>query len=488
MSDPLGLFPLAIAAGGGRVDDFEAQQLVAAGLTLLQRSAPLVRALHRRRSAIVLPTSPAYFTALAASDGRGAVLVNPLAAAPEVEYQLSDANVGAAFTISELADKLPASVPRVLLDDIPRSARVVVDGVGRDVDLGSHHGLTLEGDTGEPGAPDEAAIVYTSALAGIPLGATLTHRNLISNGRATVVAGAMDADSHALAVLPFAHLFGLVVSGAAPLLAGGRVSTMARFNPARALDLLESDSITDFVAVPAVFAAIVALLARRGSRLDRHRLRLCICGGAPLAAELQDRWFDLTGVELRQGYGLTEAGPVCIFNRVDLPNRRGTLGVPFPGIRVAIRQLESDARVPNGATGEICVAGPNVFAGYVSSSGAPAASEDRWRAGLVRDGEWLRTGDLGAENSDGTIAFRGVVKPMFTRNGFNIYPRELERVIGAMPGVEGVSIEARPDPMREHEIAVRVVGPVTAADVQAWCTARLAVYKRPSHITVADRP
>ena len=488
MSDPLGLLPLAIAAGGGRVDDFDAQQLVAAGLTLLQRSAPLVRALHRRRAAVLLPTSPAFFTALAASEGRGAVLVNPLAAPPEVEFQLTDANVGAVFTIGELADKLPASTPRVLLDDVPRAARVIVDGVSRDVDLGSHHGLTLEGDTETPGASEEAAIVYTSALGGTPHGATLTHANLISNGRATVAAGQMDHDTHSLAVLPFAHLFGLVVSGAAPLFAGGRVSTMARFNPARALELLESEAITDLVAVPAVFAALAALLTRRGSRLTAERLRLCICGGAPLAPTLQDQWFDLTGVELRQGYGLTEAGPVCLFNRVDLPNRRGTMGVPFPAVRVAIRDAAGNVELPNGSVGEICVAGPNVFAGYVNRDTTATNHGDPWSGGLPRTGEWLRTGDLGVANADGTISFRGVLKPMFTRNGFNIYPRELERVIGAMPGVTTVTVSAQPEAMRENDIVVAVTGSVTPADVQAWCTARLSVYKRPTRITIAAAP
>ena len=120
-----------MAAGGGRLDGFETQQLVAAGLTLLQRSAPLVRALSGRRSAILLPASPAFVTALAASEGRGAVLINPLASRVEAAYQTADARVGAVFTTTELAGRLPDHVTRVLLDDVPRSARVVVDGVTR---------------------------------------------------------------------------------------------------------------------------------------------------------------------------------------------------------------------------------------------------------------------------------------------------------------------------------------------------------------------
>ncbi|MDB4898923.1 MAG: hypothetical protein JWN53_731, partial [Gemmatimonadetes bacterium] len=138
MTNPLSLLPLALAAGGGTVDGFETQQLVAAGLTLLQRSAPLVRALSGRRSAILLPTSPAFLVALAASDGRGAVLINPLAAPAEVAFQCLDADVGAVFTSSALADRLPDTVVRVLLDDAPRAARVLAGGATSTVDLGSH--------------------------------------------------------------------------------------------------------------------------------------------------------------------------------------------------------------------------------------------------------------------------------------------------------------------------------------------------------------
>src|SRR5687768_4446961 len=125
-------------------------------------------------------------TALAASEGRGAVLVNPLCSAIEIAAQLEDANVGAAFTVSPLANRLPESLPRVMLDESPRSALYFAGGVYTGLDLGTHRGLPLEGEIGIPGSPDEAAIVYTSAMAGRPLGAILTHRNLLGNAHATV--------------------------------------------------------------------------------------------------------------------------------------------------------------------------------------------------------------------------------------------------------------------------------------------------------------
>ena len=475
MSDPLAVLPLALAAGGGTVDQFEAAQLVSAGLTLLQRSATLVRALSGRRAALLLPTSPRFLVGLAASEGRGAVFINPLAAPAEIAHQLRDANVGAVFTVAALAERVPAAVVRVLLDDAPRSARVVADGAARDVDLGSHFGLRLEGEADTEGRDEEAAIVYTSAMQGRPLGAVLTHRSLLANARSTNLAAEMTPLDHALAVLPFSHLFGLTVAASGPLLTGARVTTMARFNPAAAVELLESSGITLLGGVPAVYGAMLSALERRGGRLEAPALRLCICGGAELPIELQERWFDATGVELRQGYGLTEAGPVCLFNRVQLPNRRGTLGVPFPGVEVEIHDPDSDAPRPDGAEGEICVRGPNVFRGYLH------AAPDEGLA--VRNG-WLHTGDLGVRNADGTVSFRGLRKSMFTRNGFNVYPRELELAISAMPGVRRVQVRAIPNAARENDIGVAIEGSVTDAAVAAWCEERLSAYKQPTEIAI----
>jgi long-chain acyl-CoA synthetase len=488
VSDPLALLPLALAAGGGRIgvagDDalLDAQQLVAAGLTLLQRSAPLVRALSGRRSAILLPTTPAYLTALAASEGRGAVLVNPLAAPREIAFQCADANVGAVFTTTALASRLPTGIPMVLLDEAPRTARVVMSDRTQAVDLGSHHGLSIAGERDVRGRDEEAVIVYTSAMAGTPLGAVLTHANLLANARSTVDAAGNTANDDVLALLPFSHLFGLTVAGGAPLLAGGRVRTMDRFHPVRAVELL-ADGITEVVGVPAVFLSMLAAIERRGLDLHGSALRLCICGGAVLPIELQDRWADVTGVELRQGYGLTEAAPVCLFNRVDRPNVRGTLGVPFPGVDVAVmppadypatrRDTGDSLPVPDDERGEICVRGENVSPGYLRDA-----------TGLPRRGDWICTGDAGIRHADGTIRFVGLLKPMFTRSGFNIYPREIERAVLELPGVKSADVWPIPEATKENDIGLRVTGSVTEDEVRAWCEERLSGYKQPTVVEV----
>lgn len=486
MNNPFALYPLAIAAGAGRVDGHDAGRLVMAGFALLRASAPLTRALVGRRAAILLPTSHQFVTALAASDGRGAVLINPLASPREIAFQVAEANVGALFTIGALARRLPAGIAHVLLDDAPDRAIVHIDGVASDVTLTGHDTLRLDGDPDAHGRDDECAVVFTSAMRGTPLGAIATHHNLISNARATQGAMGLGPDDHVLAVLPYAHLFGLTVTGGAPLMSGARVTTMARFNPIKAAELLATDGVTVFVGVPGIFGAVLTAIERRGDSWRDTSIRLCICGGAVLPRELQDRWADVTGVELRQGYGLTEAGPVSLFNRIDLPNRRGTLGVPLPGVDVSIRAPLSDGDDPggappgattavaDGADGEICVRGNNVGPGYVTNG----------RDGLVQREGWLYSGDRGRRNPDGTVVFLGLYKPMFTRNGFNIYPREIEGAVRQLTGVRTASVRAIPDPTREHDIELDVTGTVSEADVKAWCESRLSAYKQPGVVTV----
>jgi long-chain acyl-CoA synthetase len=143
---------------------------------------------------------------------------------------------------------------------------------------------------------------------------------------------------------------------------------------------------------------------------------------------------------------------------------------------VEIHDPATGAPVPAGTVGEICVRGPNVSPGYVRGGAQ----------GLARRDGWLQTGDLGVAEADGTITFRGLCKPMFTRNGFNIYPREIEQAVLALPGVRGVAVRAIPEPAREHDIGLDVAGEVTAEAVRRWCAERLSAYKQPSEVTVAS--
>jgi acyl-CoA synthetase (AMP-forming)/AMP-acid ligase II len=240
MSDPLALLPLAIAAGGGRLGNFDAASLVAAGLTLLQRSAPLVRILATTRSAILLPSGPAFLVALAGSDGRGALLLDPRDDAPSIARQLTDAQVGAVFTCEALRPLLPPGTPVVLLDQAPRVARVELPGRHMDVDLGSHHGLALEGDTATEGRDEECLITATPTAAG----RVHTHRDLIAMGRATVTECLLTPVDHVWSLLPSFHPASIAVGLVAPLLAGARVTTRPATELADMLAAVEHDGIT----------------------------------------------------------------------------------------------------------------------------------------------------------------------------------------------------------------------------------------------------
>src|SRR5690606_26500140 len=217
-----------------------------------------------------------------------------------------------------------------------------------------------------------------------------SHRNLLANLTPTIEAMEIGAEDRVIAPLPLIHAFGLTVSLNATLAAGACLLPVDRFHPARMLDMLEGSGATLFAGVPAMFIALLGAAERRGA--PRHSLRVTLCGGAPLPLEAGACWEEVFGLPLRQGYGLTEAGPVCLFNRVDRPNHPGTLGYPFPGVDVSIRGPDGSP-LPAGEVGEICVRGENVFRGYLGEKTASPASFH---------GPWLRTGDLGTEEEDGT--------------------------------------------------------------------------------------
>ncbi len=390
MSNPLSLFPIALAAGGGSLDGVPAAGAVAAGFTLLQRSAPLVRALAGRRAAILLPPGVACLTALAASDGRGAVLLSARSLHEAIAAQLDDADVGAVFTTRALAQSLPAAQRAVvLLDDAPRSATVIARGIETVVDLGSHFGLDLEGEE-DAGRDEECIISYAASPSGAPRGAVFTHRNLLALARGAVDATSILKGDHVLASMPPSNLAAFALTVAGPLLAGARITTMARFTAAEALRLVERGAVTMLCGDAEMFGAIASAIESRGTTLEAPALRVSVCVGAPADLALQDRWLRWTDTELRQAHGVTEA-PLCLFNAPHFPNRRGTLGVPFPGMQVSVRDPVTGAPMVPGAAGVLWLRGAPVFSAYLHA----AADGLPWSDG------WLQTRERVRERNDG---------------------------------------------------------------------------------------
>lgn len=221
------LLPLRAAAGGGSIDGLDASRLVAAGFTLLQRSVPLVRALAGRRAGILLPNSAHYLTALAASDGRGAVLLPADSTADEVASLLARHDVGAVFTLAAFADRvLDAAVPRVLLDDSPSTALVIIaPGDERRVDLGSHFGLELSGDVDAPGREEECVLIA---------GVAYSHRALLESAHRVLSEPVHPHHGEPFtATREFWQHDGLVGDLIVPLVAGARIATVSGGTDAR---------------------------------------------------------------------------------------------------------------------------------------------------------------------------------------------------------------------------------------------------------------
>jgi long-chain acyl-CoA synthetase len=396
--------------------------------------------------------------------GASALMLNPQYSRREIGEYLADAGALSVVTMEALEHLLPAGVEPILLEP----AEGCVDAPTPD--------LSGEVPLPRPAPDDEAVVIYTSANEGWARGARLTPRSLGTNCASTIEAMALTPDDRVFALLPLIHAFGLTVTMTAALTSGAAMIPVERFHPVRTLDQLEASRATVICGVPAMYLALIAAVERRG--VPKHELRVAICGGAPLQPEVARRWEETFGIPLREGYGLTEASPVCLFNRVDRPNNPGSLGHPFPGVEVTIRDPRGEP-VRDGFTGEICVEGANVFAGYVGDEGRDP--RQFW-------GNALRTGDLGVCGPDGTVRFRGCLKPMFTRSGFNIYPREIERVLRADPRVADASVTGVPDAARENEIALTVVpAPGAHLDedaVRRLCRDNLAAYKQPGRITI----
>lgn len=301
MSDPLSYLPLAIAGANGILDGVEARRLVAAGVALLQRTAPLVRALHGRRSALLLDGGPALLVALGASEGRSALLLDPSAPPGEMERLLARAGAGAAFTTCARESSLPATLPRVLLDEVPARAIWQVGDESRTIDLTMHAGLHLEGEGDVAGADEEALIVAPSEGNGDALGDRLTHHHLLASARATARAMRLGPRDHTLTLAAPSRPFGLVAGVIAPLLAGGRVTSGHALSPASLVERLEHDGVSMLVAAPGDFTTILGEVARRGRPLDAPVLQHCIAGGRAIDERLRSRWYDQAGVPLLRG-------------------------------------------------------------------------------------------------------------------------------------------------------------------------------------------
>ena len=328
---------------------------------------------------------------------------------------------------------------------------------------------------------DLAVLLYTSGTTGDPKGAMLTHDNLVVNAQVDQGLVDMGPDDVVLGALPLFHAFGQTCCLNLPLLSGSEVVLHPVFNPRQALASVGAKGITVFLAVPAMYTALLHLLTRAPQDYDLTTLRLTISSGAPLPVELLHRVEERFGVVMLEGYGLSETSPTATLN-VEGSRRPGTVGTALPGVEVRILDQESGEPLGVGEVGEVTIRGHNVMRGYWNAPEATAA--------VLSPEGWLRTGDLGRLDAEGFLTIVDRKKDLVIVGGENVYPREVEEVLYAHPAVAECAVLGVPDRVRGEVVGAAVVlaegAQATEADLRAHVRAHLAGVKVPRHVWFVD--
>jgi malonyl-CoA/methylmalonyl-CoA synthetase len=323
---------------------------------------------------------------------------------------------------------------------------------------------------------DLAAIIYTSGTTGRSKGAMITHGNLLSNARALISTWQIEATDVLLHALPLFHIHGLFVALNTVLLAGGRVRLLPGFDAAGVLDGLAGATL--FMGVPTYYTRLLALAGL--GRATAAAVRLFVCGSAPLLPQTLLDFESRTGHRVLERYGMSECGIICS-NPVHGPRVPGAVGRPVPGVELRI-VAETGVPVVRGQPGVIEVRGPQVFAGYWRMPGKTAAE--------FRSDGFFVTGDIGQEDEHGYIHIVGRSKDLIISGGLNVYPKEIELVLDAMPGVAESAVIGLPHPDFGEVVAAVVCparGPVPDPDVLlAEARRRLAAFKAPKVVFMLD--
>ncbi|MER8881854.1 malonyl-CoA synthase [Mesorhizobium sp. M0074] len=327
------------------------------------------------------------------------------------------------------------------------------------------------------GPDDLAAILYTSGTTGRSKGAMLSHENLASNARVLVDLWRFTAADVLIHALPVFHTHGLFVATNVVLMAGASMLFETKFDPARIVSLLPRATV--LMGVPTFY---VRLLQQDGlNRQAAKNIRLFISGSAPLLAETHRAWRERTGHAILERYGMTETN-MNTSNPYEEERRAGTVGFPLPGVSLRIADPDGGETLARGEVGMIEVKGPNVFCGYWRMP-------EKTRAEFRDDGFFI-TGDLGLIDADGYVHIVGRGKDLIISGGYNIYPKEVESEIDALPGVAESAVigVAHPD-FGEGVTAVVVRAPgstISAAGIVEAIAGRLARYKHPKRVIFVD--
>lgn len=378
----------------------------------------------------------------------------------ELEYFVGDAEP--ALYIHDPAATPPKGV---------RTFTLAADGSGTLIEA-----LPAASDLPRADLPDiaQAAMLYTSGTTGRPKGAMIPRRALASNAATLANLWRFTAEDVLLHALPVFHVHGLFVATNTVLAAGASMRFHAKFEAAAVLADMPKASV--LMGVPTFYTRL--LQAPDVLRDAARTMRLFVSGSAPLLPETHEAFAAVTGHSILERYGMTET-QINTSHPYDGPRSPGTVGVPLPGVEVRITLPEMDQPLPQGETGMIEVRGENLFTGYWRNAEKTAAD-------LRADG-WFITGDLGHVNAEGQLVIVGRGKDLIISGGLNIYPKEIESEINALPGVTESAVIGVPHPDFGEAVVAVVVGTgVTETDITAGLADRLARFKQPKAIFIVE--
>ncbi|MAT52144.1 MAG: long-chain fatty acid--CoA ligase [Porticoccaceae bacterium] len=453
--------------------------------------------------AIQLPNLLQYPIAVLAAMKAGLVVVNtnPMYTRREMAHQFSDAGVRAVVVLADFADKLAGvhsdtGIEHVLVTEVadlhPAPRRWLINGVLRLKRLGRRHprvsgvvsfpealargsGGTLE--VPSRGSEDVALLQYTGGTTGVAKGAMLSHGNLLSNIQQ--VEDALGSALHEgretmIAPLPVYHIFAFMLCMLLGIGIGARVVLIPdprKLN--RFVRSLRGVPFTFFAGLNTLFNHLCR--NRHFRALDFSQLRITVSGGMALTHDTAERWEEVTGCKVIEGYGLTEASPVVAINPVDRP-KLGTVGKLLPD--TDLRLLDGTGEeVPQGKPGELWVRGPQVMLGYWNRP-------DETREMLDEQG-WLHTGDVAVVDDEGYLSIVDRIKDMIVVSGFNVYPNELENEISRHPDIVECAAVGVPDPDSVEAVKLFVVSSnpaLTAEEVRDFARQKLTGYKVPRQV------
>ncbi|MCX7680192.1 MAG: AMP-binding protein [Spirochaetes bacterium] len=427
------------------------------------------------RILIQLPNIPEFIYSVFAAYKIGAipVLVNPMARRFELEHYVQITKPSLIITQRdnyahfEKFYNAHHAIPFALMDAKDTLTEIYAN-------LNSNRSAFLK-DSVTIGEDHPAAIIFTSAEDGTPGGAMITHRGIIGTARASNEFAVRDDDVF-LAVLPLFHAFGLTTSLFLPLYNCCQVVLVNKFSVKKTALAITKGEVTIFCGVPIMFELIAKILPK-GHAFGR--LRACVSGGEAIPVSLQKQYVENFGIEIRQGYGLTEASPIVTWNVGSLKNRHGSIGVPLSYNEV---KMIKDGK-ENPKEGELYVRGINVVPGYYNN---PEKTKEKIQHG------WLKTGDIVEKDSDGYFFIRGRSKNMILRNGLNVYPEEVKKIFLLHPDVEHVEVEGyvniNEDYSGKDRLTVKIWtksgSPLTENSFKEWCLEHISAYKIPDAIEV----